>query len=64
MFQAFNYTMLSGDIFLNYELTALADLPAAFAAYYSLQRFGRTYTLAGCQVKNTYSGYPILDFSI
>ena len=43
--------MLSGDIFVNYELTALADLPAAFAAFYALERFGRTHTLAGAQVK-------------
>jgi hypothetical protein len=42
--------MLSGDIFVNYELTALADLPAAFAAFYALERFGRTHTLAGAQV--------------
>ena len=50
--QAFNYTMLSGDIFVNYELTALADLPASFAAFYSLQRFGRPNTLAGAQVSS------------
>jgi len=48
--KAYNYNMLSGDIFVNYELTALADLPASFAAFYSLQRFGRPNTLAGSQV--------------
>ena len=38
-----NMNDLAGDIFVNYILTALAEIPAIFFAYYLMDKFGKLY---------------------
>ena len=43
-----NATKLSGDIFLNFSLASLVDIPMAFLLLYTLDKFGRKLNLSLC----------------
>ncbi len=42
---ALNATKLSGDIFLNYFLSSLADAPTCVIFFFTLDRFGRKWNM-------------------